>query len=152
VVNTTTLTAVTTIKLDNNGKAILGIPKVMAADSNGNIWIGSTGNCAITTDVHGLTQPPGCLHVYNPTSGQVFANTPPQAFFAGLSDATDDVSSMVWLNPLNGRNVMYVVEGGEVVPYGFDGSTLAPSACAGTQDQPCIIDIVGQAVDVKAAF
>jgi hypothetical protein len=120
-----------------------GIPNVMQCelDSKGactvgaKIWIGSKG-CALTSTLQS-----GCLAVFNPgTSSAIFNQVS-----SVLSNAIDDVTGMTWLKPLNGRNVMYVAEGGEVQIYTSASAPLAP-----VSPQP--VDIIGNVVDVKTAF
>jgi hypothetical protein len=140
VINTaSTLTATTSILTTSLGP---GTPQIMVPDTNGNIWVGSIG-CTVPQ-----TQSiPGCLAVVVPgsnpttTAPQVFNNAPSSP----LSNASDDITGMVWLYPLNKRTVMYVVEGAELAVYTFDGTNL-------TQLYTPYLDIVGQAVDVKLAY
>jgi len=61
-----------------------------------------------------------------------------------LTDQTDDVTGMVWLKPFNKREIMYVIEGGELLIYDNSFNLLTQN---GSQ---IVVDIVGQAVDVKA--
>jgi hypothetical protein len=51
---------------------------------------------------------------------------------------------MVWLKPFNKREIMYVIEGGELLIYDNSFNLLTQN---GSQ---IVVDIVGQAVDVKA--
>jgi hypothetical protein len=59
----------------------------------------------------------------------------------------DDVTGMVWLQPFNGRNIMYVIEGGELLLY---DNTFANVVVQGSSSN-IVVDIIGQASDVKAA-
>ncbi len=65
----------------------------------------------------------GCLSIYLPAGALVQTNllsaviTPPTG---------DDVTGMVWLQPFNGRKIMYVIEGGELLLY---DNTFANVVC-----------------------
>ena len=87
--------------------------------AGGQLFIGSTGCDNITS---------GCLSLYNVSSGSV-VNSP-----AGAGDTTG-------IEPITGRTVVYVIEGGELVIW--DTTTVAPIAASKQ------IDIVGQAYDAK---
>ncbi|MGD0972919.1 MAG: hypothetical protein ABR866_02445 [Candidatus Korobacteraceae bacterium] len=108
------------------------VPGVLTFDGT-NLWIGSTG-CQIPAGA------PGCLSLYFPASGQAVTNVLPGV----LTDQTDDVTGMVWLQPFNKREIMYVIEGGELLIYDNSFNLLTQN---GSQ---IVVDIVGQAVDVKA--
>ncbi len=126
-----------------------GIPKVITCETTdtlgtcpagARIWIGSTG-CTLGASVQN-----GCLAVYTPGTGSVAYNQ----VSSQLSITSDDVTGMAWLKPLNGRQVMYVIEGGELQIYQAGSNPLTPLAPVGAN--PPLVDIVGQAVDVKLAF
>jgi hypothetical protein len=86
--------------------------------ANSLLFIGSTGCNNITS---------GCLSVYNTSSSAVVNSA------AGTGDVTG-------IQPITGRNIVYVVEGGEFVIW--DTTTVAPLPAAKQ------FDIVGQAYDV----
>lgn len=87
--------------------------------ASGQLFVGSTGCGNVSS---------GCLSVYNTSSSQVSNSAP------GTGDVTG-------IQPITGRTVVYVVEGGELVIW--DTATDAPIASANQ------IDFVGQASDVK---
>jgi hypothetical protein len=121
-------------------------PKLLTYDGT-NLWIGSTG-CLIAANA------PGCLSLYFPGNAadqQVLTNPVPCVQNNGstcevLSDATDDITGMVWLQPFNGRKVMYVIEGGSLIAYNSLTSSLPTRVNTGTN----YFNIVGQAVDARA--
>lgn len=86
----------------------------------GKVWIGAR-NCAGG----------GCLSVFDPGSGSVVVDNPvPPAASKG------DVTGMDFDTP---KNLMYVCEGGELLPYDTSGNQV-----------PTLVDIVGYAYDVRA--
>ncbi len=89
---------------------------LMALGANNKLFIGAR-TCTNTVN--------GCLSILNTSAGT-----------ATLSSPKGDVTG---LQPITGRNVVYVIEGGELVIY--DTTTDQPQA---TQ-----IDVVGKAYDVK---
>jgi DNA-binding beta-propeller fold protein YncE len=91
-----------------------GYHQLMALGANNKLFIGSTG-CTSG----------GCLSIVDIVSNKAVIDTP-----------NGDVTGIA---PIAGRNIVYVVEGGELRI--FDTTTSAPST---TQ----FIDIVGQAIDV----
>ncbi len=93
-----------------------GLHSLMSLGSNNRLFIGARTCTNIAN---------GCLSIFN-TSAQT----------AVLSQPKGDVTGM---DPITGRNVVYVIEGGELVIY--DTSTDAP--------QQTQIDVVGKAADVK---
>jgi hypothetical protein len=112
--------ATSSMTVTKSGVAIAnGFHSIMALGPNNLLFIGSTGCDNITS---------GCLSVYN-TSTSAVVNSP-----AGAGDTTG-------LQPITGRSVVYVIEGGELVIW--DTTTAAPFP-ANKQ-----VDIVGQAWDVK---
>ena len=94
-----------------------GTQTLMALGSNSKLFIGSRG-CSSAVQ--------GCLSIYDTGAGAVTISAP------GAGDVTG-------MDPIAGRNVVYVVEGGELVIY--DTTTNKP--------QTTQIDIVGKAFDVK---
>jgi hypothetical protein len=108
---------VSSFTVSKSGIAITdGYHYLMALGSNNRLFIGAR-TCSNLVN--------GCLSIFD-TAGQTAVLSPPNGDVTGME-------------PIAGRNVVYVVEGGELVIY--DTSTSAPQA---TQ-----IDIVGQAFDVK---
>jgi len=94
-----------------------GTQSLMALAANNKLFIGSRG-CSSSVQ--------GCLSIFDTATGSVVISAP------GAGDVTG-------MDPVAGRSVVYVVEGGELVIY--DTTTSKPQA---TQ-----IDIVGKAFDVK---
>ena len=110
------------------------LPGVLTFDGT-NLWIGSTG-CQVSAGAA------GCLSLYSPASSQILAtNSLPGV----LTDLTDDVTGMVWLQPFNKRNIMYVIEGGALQVYDNYFNNLTTTVLNQTD-----LDIVGQAVDAMA--
>jgi hypothetical protein len=106
--------------VSKSGVAIAnGYHSVMAMGANSRLFIGSTGCDNLTS---------GCLSLYNTSTSSVVSSA------AGSGDVTG-------IQPIDGRTVVYVVEGGELVIW--DTTTDAPLPAAKQ------IDIVGQAYDVK---
>ena len=68
-----------------------------------------------------------------------------------LTDQTDDITSMVWLQPFNGRKVMYVIEGGRLLAYSSSPNSLPTAIDARKTIQNMNLNISGTVVDVKAA-
>jgi hypothetical protein len=96
-----------------------GYHSIMAMAASGRLFIGSTGCDNLTS---------GCLSIYN-TGTSAVTNSK-----AGSGDTTG-------VQPIDGRSVVYVVQGFELVIW--DTATDAPLPAAKQ------IDIVGQAFDVK---
>jgi hypothetical protein len=144
VIDTSTNTLTTSVPFGQVAPNI--VPGVLTFDGT-NLWIGSTG-CQVTAGAL------SCLSQYlpgNPAGSQINTNSVPCVAGSGssctvLNDQTDDVTSMVWLQPFTGRKVMYVIEGGELLLY---DNTFAQLVLQGGSN--AVIDIVGQAVDAKAA-
>ena len=101
-----------------------GIHDTIALGSNNQLFIGAR---ACGNVVH------GCLSIYNTSTGAVAFSAPVTA------PAGDDVTG---IEPIPGRNVVYVCEGGELRIY--DTTTAALTANQS--------DIIGKAVDVRAIF
>ena len=96
-----------------------GYHSIMALGPNSLLFIGSTGCDNLTA---------GCLSVYNTGTSTVVNSA------AGAGDTTG-------LQPITGRSIVYVIEGGELVIW--DTTTAAPLPASKQ------LDIVGQAWDVK---
>jgi DNA-binding beta-propeller fold protein YncE len=94
-----------------------GYHQRIALGSNSKLFVGSrTCNNSVQ----------GCLSIFDTSAGTVVISP------AGQGDVTG-------MEPITGRNVVYVIEGGELRIY----------STATSQQQTTQIDIVGQAVDVK---
>lgn len=107
-----------TLTVSKSGVAISdGFHQLMALGSNNKLFIGSR-TCNNSAQ--------GCLSIYD-TAGGAAVISP-----AGGGDVTG-------IDPISGRNVVYVIEGGELRIY--DTTT--------SQQQATQIDIVGKAADVK---
>jgi hypothetical protein len=137
VIDTTANTAGAPVPFGPDAPSLM--PGVLTSDGT-NLWIGSTG-CQVSDGA------PGCLSRYlpgNSVGSQIETNslsstlTPPSG---------DDVTGMVWLQPFNGRKIMYVIEGGELLLY---DNTFANVVVQGGGTN-IVVDIVGQASDIKAA-
>lgn len=111
VISASNLSVATTVGITN------GFHQVMAFGPNNKLFIGSR-----TCDNVSF----GCLSIYDTSAGKVTTDTP-----------HGDVTG---LQPIAGRNIMYVAEGGELRV--FDTSA---SAAITTQT-----DILGKAIDLKA--
>jgi len=112
VVNTSSLT------VSKSGVAISdGTHTLMAMGSNGKLFVASR---TCSNDIQ------GCLSIFDTAAGSAMLSA------AGGGDVTG-------IEPVSGRNVVYVIEGGELIIY--DTTTSQPQA---TQ-----IDIVGKAFDVR---
>ncbi len=94
-----------------------GTQRLMVLGANNKLFIGSRG-CSSAVQ--------GCLSIYDTAAGSVVISAP------GAGDVTG-------MDPISGRSVVYVIEGGELIIY--DTATSKPIS---TQ-----IDIVGKAFDVK---
>ncbi len=112
VVNTSSLT------VSKSGVAISdGTHTIMALGANGKLFVASRA-CSNTVQ--------GCLSIFDTAAGSAVTSA------AGGGDVTG-------IEPVSSRNVVYVIEGGELVIY--DTTTNKPQS---TQ-----IDIVGKALDVR---
>ena len=101
-----------------------GIHDTIALGSNNQLFIGAR---ACGNVVH------GCLSIYNTSSGAVAFSAPVTA------PAGDEVTG---IEPIPGRNVVYVCEGGELRIYDTTTGALAANQS----------DIIGKAADVRAIF
>ena len=121
-----TVEPVDTATLTAGASAVIsdGIHETIALGSNNQLFIGAR---ACSNVVH------GCLSIYNTSTGAVAFSAPVTA------PAGDDVTG---IEPIPGRNVVYVCEGGELRIY--DTTTAALTANQS--------DIIGKAVDVRAIF
>ncbi len=95
----------------------------MALTANGKLFIGAN-NCTNRTDIPNS----GCLTIVDTAAQTAFVD--------------NARGSVTGLQPIEARNVVYVIEGGELVIY--DTTTNAP--------QSKQIDVVGSAFDVKTVF
>jgi hypothetical protein len=137
VIDTTTNTVTNSVPFGPDALKLM--PSVLTFDGT-NLWIGSTG-CQVFPGAA------SCLSMYvpgNSIGSQIQTNvlsgviTPPTG---------DDVTGMVWLQPFNGRKIMYVIEGGELLLY---DNTFANVVVQGSSSN-IVVDIIGQASDIKAA-
>lgn len=101
-----------------------GLHTLMAFTSNNKLYVGAKTCTSVDPTTHAAVS--GCLSFYNISSPA-----------ATISAALGDVTS---IQPIKNRNVVYVVEGGELEIYDTGSDTL----------QPTQIDIVGTAIDAKA--
>lgn len=97
----------------------------MELGSNGQVFIGARA-CTDINISGGEVR--GCLSIFNTTTSK--AVIPPE---------TGDVAGVTGIQPITNRNVVYVVEGGELHIYDTTTDNL----------QDTQIDLIGQAVDVK---
>lgn len=111
VITASSLTVTSSVPISN------GYHQVMSFGANNKLFIGSR-----TCDNVKF----GCLSVYDTSAGKAVVDAP-----AG------DVTG---LQPINGRSIMYVIEGGELRIFDTSTSALAPTQ----------IDILGKAIDAKA--
>jgi hypothetical protein len=112
VVNSSSLT------VSKSGVAISdGTHTLMAMGSNGKLFVGSR-TCSTAIQ--------GCLSIFDTAAGSAVTSA------AGGGDVTG-------IEPVSSRNVVYVIEGGELIIY--DTTTSKP--------QTTQIDIVGKALDVR---
>jgi DNA-binding beta-propeller fold protein YncE len=116
VVDTTAMTASTP-------KVISGGSHTEILSAGGKIWVGASG-CGVNK---------GCLSIYNTSDQSVKINDP-----TGTASAKGNVTGM---SPISGRNVLYVVEGGELRVYDI---------ATGNETTPLALDVVGQAWGVAA--
>ncbi len=102
-----------------------GFHNHMELGSNNQLFIGAITPCSNDAN----TPHTGCLSIYD---------TAAKPLTAVVENALGYVTGIA---PINGRNIVYVVEGGELEIYATD---TTPPALTPTQ-----IDVVGKAVDVK---
>ena len=115
-------------KVSKSGVSISdGYHTLMALASNNQLYIGAKA-CSGTSS---------CLSIYK-TSSQSASVVP--VVCSTVSTANNCAGDVTGLQPITGRNIVYVVEGGELLI--FDTTTGKP--------QTTQIDIVGKAFDVKA--
>jgi hypothetical protein len=149
VIDTSALIASNPVPFGQSAPNLL--PGVLTFDGT-NLWIGSTG-CQIPTTAQVLANPAtgyGCLALYSPGSPVSSQNPRPNTLVptdapGGLTDTNDDVTGMVWLQPFNGRDIMYVIEGGALQVYDNSFNNLTSTVLNQTG-----LDIVGQAVAADA--
>lgn len=123
VINAGTLAATSSVPVTD------GIHDRMALASNGKLFVGARA-CSNTTQ--------GCLAIYDTAAGTVVIHPP----FLGPA-GTPLPGDITGIEPIPGRNVVYVCEGGELNIYDTTSNGLAKSST---------IDIVGKAVDVREVF
>jgi hypothetical protein len=132
VIDTSALTASSPVTFGPSAPNLL--PGVLTFDGT-NLWIGSTG-CQVSSGAA------GCLSLYSPANSQILATN---FLPGGLTDQTDDITGMVWLQPFNGRNIMYVIEGGALQVYDNSFNNLTTTVINQTG-----LFITGQAVGAEA--
>jgi DNA-binding beta-propeller fold protein YncE len=116
VVDTTAMTASAAKTISD------GIHSVIMS-AGGKIWVGAKG-CAANK---------GCLSIFNTSDQTVKIDDP-----TGTASSKGDVTGM---SPIGGRNVVYIVEGGELRVYDIG---------TGTEITPLALDVVGKAYGVVA--
>jgi hypothetical protein len=122
IVNTGSLTASAPVAITD------GLHEKMVMTSDNHLYIGASG-CTVDPGSAPNTVR-GCLSVFNTGTGAKF---PLESSFRQNFDVTG-------LQPISGRNIIYIVQGGELDI--FDITTDAPASGV-TQ-----IDVIGKAFDV----
>jgi hypothetical protein len=122
VVNTTALTAAAPVAITD------GLHEKMAF-ANNRVYVGASG-CSVQAGSAANTVR-GCLSIFNTTSSTV--KFPEESAFRQNFDVTG-------MQPITNRNVIYIVQGGELDIFDVNSDALASGV---TQ-----LDIVGKAVDV----
>ena len=130
------------------------LPGVLTFDGT-NLWIGSTGCQIDAANPQDAINKHGCLSLYFPAARTAQANPVPCVLNNGssctlLTDQTDDITGMVWLQPINGRKVMYVIEGGQLAAYNSSTNSL-PTVLTPQTNANMNLNISGTVIDVKAA-
>ncbi len=145
-----------TVLLDTTAPQITPnlLPGVLTFDGT-NLWIGSTGCQVDSANPQDTINQYGCLSLYFPATLKAQANRVPCVLNNGntctfLTDQTDDITGMVWLQPFNGRKVMYVIEGGRLVAYSSSTNSL-PTALTPQTNANMNLNIAGTVIDIKAA-
>ena len=124
VINTGALTAGTAVPITD------GLHTQMAITSNNHLYIGAS-SCTPGTVVNNLIR--GCLSIFN--TGAAVSSTNP--LFTAESAFRPDLN-VTGLQPISGRTVIYVIQGGELDIYDFNTDSLTPNQ----------LDVVGHAVGV----
>ena len=148
VINTSTNTAGNPVLFGPISPNLL--PGVLTFDGT-NLWIGSTG-CQVS-----VNSQQGCLSLYFPATSTAQTNPVPCVFVGEnntssctlLSTQTDDITSMLWLQPFNGRKVMYVIEGGRLAAYSSSSNSL-PTELTPLNEANMNLNISGTVGDIKA--
>ena len=125
LINTGTLTAGTAIPITD------GLHTQMALTSNNHLYVGAS---SCTPGVVVANQVRGCLSIYN-TGAPVVSGTNP--FSPAESSFRSDLN-VTGLQTISGRNVIYVIQGGELDIFDFTTDSLTPNQ----------LDVVGHAVGV----
>lgn len=120
-INTSTLAVSTPISIPD------GRHSKMRLTSNNRLYVGSVTCTTIPDPANSLVH--GCLAIVDPSSGSVVV---PE-----LSNLRPNFN-VTGMQPITNRNVIYVVEGGELDIYDITTNALTPTQ----------IDIVGKAIDV----
>lgn len=132
------------------------LPGVLTFDGT-NLWIGSTGCQVDSANPQDTSNAHGCLSLYFPATSVAKTNPVPCVLNNAssctlLTDQTDDITGMVWLQPFNGRKVMYVIEGGRLLAFSSSPNSLPTQLTPTPQSEPNMnLNITGIVVDVKAA-
>jgi hypothetical protein len=105
-----------------------GLHLKMALTSNNKLYIGASSCTPVTT---GTNQVRGCLSIFD-TGSQGTAFPSESAFRQGF-----DVTG---LQPISGRNIIYVCQGGELDFFDITTNAVAPNIT--------LLDVVGRAFDV----
>src|SRR5262249_19601800 len=121
-INTGTLTAGTAVPITD------GLHTQMAITSNGHLYIGAS-SCTPGT-VSPLNQVRGCLSIFN--TGAAVSGTNP--LFPTESSFRTNLN-VTGLQPISGRNVIYVIQAGELDIFDFTTDALTPNQ----------LDVVGRA-------
>jgi len=106
-----------------------GLHTRMALTSNNRLYVGSTG--CLPVPVGSSFQ--GCLAIFDTTKGVTQTAIAMPTFNVFRSSF-----SVTGLQPISGRNVIYVVEGGELDIFDITTNALAPTQ----------LDVIGVAIDV----
>ncbi len=106
-----------------------GLHTKMSLTGNGRLYIGSSTCTPVNDPSTGQTH--GCLAIFNTTSNTAVIPEVPS-----LRSSFD----VTGLQPISNRNIMYVVEGGELDIYDTTKDALLPATNQ--------LDVVGKAVDV----
>ena len=126
VVDANTLNAMPSVTIPD------GIHDRLALVSNNKLFVGSRA-CS------NIINQQGCLAIYDTGSGATVIHPP----YPGPTQGTVLPGDITGIEPIPGRNIVYVCEGGELNIYDTTTNALSRGPA---------IDIVGRAVDVKEVF
>ncbi len=108
-----------------------GYHSLMSLTDNGKIYVAAR-NCTNDAAVPNS----GCLSIYDVAAKTAVVPAPSCAIVGGQLPTCGDVTG---LQPIPGRKLVYLVQGGELIVYDATTSAVAPIT----------IDVVGKATDVK---